>query len=201
MKVVTKGFLLAVLFAAIVACSGGGGQTAPCEAAEAVNEYAVYSAAIEEFSRGRNAKSIVISDRTEDVSDPAGVTSGWVGRCEAFVPDAEKSIAASFRERNRQPLKLTRGLTLVGDYVLVSEADLKAIPSDRMRLEGMGLKYPDAFGVIGLSRVGFNAEMNRAVVYISQGYCGLGCGEGFCMVLVREDCKWKVKKKGGVWMS
>jgi hypothetical protein len=84
---------------------------------------------------------------------------------------------------------------------LVSVGDLKSIPNDKMRLEGMSAKYPDAFGVVGLSRVGFNAEMNKAVVYISQGSCGLGCGEGTCMMLVKEDCKWKVKGRSGVWMS
>jgi len=189
--------MLAVSFAAIIACSGVGKAPAPCESGVEANEYSVYSAAVEEFSRGRNAKSVVISNRTVDVSDPASVTSEWVRRCEAFVPEAE----ASFRDRNRQPLELTRSFTLRDDYVLVSAGDLKSIPSDKMRLGGMGAKYPDAFGVIGLSRVGFNAEMNKAVVYISQGSCGLGCGEGTCMMLVKEDCKWRVKGRSGVWMS
>ncbi|MBV9928161.1 MAG: hypothetical protein JOZ96_24290 [Acidobacteria bacterium] len=193
----SKSLMLAVSFAAIIACSGVGKAPAPCESGVEANEYSVYSAAVEEFSRGRNAKSVVISNRTVDVSDPASVTSEWVRRCEAFVPEAE----ASFRDRNRQPLELTRSFTLRDDYVLVSAGDLKSIPSDKMRLGGMGAKYPDAFGVIGLSRVGFNAEMNKAVVYISQGSCGLGCGEGTCMMLVKEDCKWRVKGRSGVWMS
>ena len=193
----TKSLMLAVSFAAIIACSGGGRAPAPCESDVEANEYSVYSAAIEEFGRGRNAKSVVISNRTVDISDPASVTSEWVRRCEAFVPEAE----ASFRERNRQPLELIRSFTLKGEYVLVSAEDLKTIPNDKMRLEGMSVKYPDAFGVVGLSRVGFNAEMNKAVVYISQGSCGLGCGEGTCMMLVKEDCKWKVKGRGRVWMS
>jgi hypothetical protein len=201
MKAMTKSLTLAVLFAALIACSSGGKSPAPCESSIAANEYAVYSAAIEEFSRGRNGKSVVISNRTEDVSDPNSVTSEWVRRCEAFVPETEKSMVASFRDRNGQPLELTRDFTLKSDYVLASDADLKTIPSDKMRLEGIGAKYRDAFGVVGLSRVGFNAEMNKAMVYISQGYCGLGCGEGACMILVKEDCKWKVKDRGGVWMS
>lgn len=191
----------AALFAAVVACSVGVKAPAPCETGVAANEYAVYSAAIEEFRKGHNGNSVVIYNRTEDVSGPESVTSGRMRRCEAFVPETEESVAASFGERNRQPLELTRSFTLKGDYVLASDADLKTIPDDRMRLEGLAAKYPDAFGVVGISRVGFNAEMNKAVVYISRGYCGLGCGEGACMVLVKEDCNWKVKDKGSVWMS
>lgn len=197
MNAINKSLILVVLFAGITACSGGGNVPGPCESGVEASEYSVYSAAIEEFNRGRNAKTVVISNRAVDVSDPASVTSGWARRCEAFVPETE----ASFRERNRQPLELTRGLTLKSDYVLTSVGDLKTIPSDKMRLEGMSAKYPDAFGVVELSRVGFNAEMNKAVVYISRGYCGLGCGEGTCMVLAKEDCKWKVKGRSGVWMS
>jgi hypothetical protein len=197
----TRRVVLAALLAALAACPGGGKSPAPCPSDAAANEYSVYSAAIEEFSRGRDARTVVISDRTEDLSDPRGVTGEWVRRCEALVPETEESMVTSFRGRNGQPLELTRSFTLRGDYVLASPADLKSIPSDRMRLEGMGAKYPDAFGVVGLSRVGFNAGMNKAVVYISRGHCGLGCGEGACMFLVREDCEWKVKDKGGVWVS
>lgn len=137
----------------------------------------------------------------EDVSDPAGVTGEWVRRCEASVGETDKATLDSYRERNIVPLELARQFTLGREYVLASASDLRDITGDRMRSEGIGARYPDAFGVVGLSRVGFNAETDRALVYISRRYCGLGCGEGTCMVLVREGCKWKVKEKGGVWMS
>lgn len=165
------------------------------------NEYAVYSAAIEEFSNGRRGKSVVISDRTEDVPDHASVTSEWVRRCEAFAPEGDEALLDSHRGRNKAPLELARAFTPGHEHVLASAADLRAIPGDKMRSEGARVKYPDAFGVVGLSRVGFNADMSRALVYISQRYCGLGCGEGACMVLVRGGCKWRVKDKGGVWVS
>lgn len=138
MKAVARSLVASVLSAAVVAW------------------YAVSSAAIEEFIEGRTGKLMVVSERTEDVSDPAGVTGEWVRRCEAFVRETDKTML------------------------------------DR---------YPDAFGVIGLSRVGFNAGTKRAVVYVSRRYCGLGCGEGACTVPVREGCKRKVREKGGVWMS
>jgi hypothetical protein len=201
MKAMAKRLIAAVLFATVAACSGGGKAPAPCESGAAANEYAVYSAAVEEFSKGHHGKSVVIYDRTIDASDPAGVTSEWMLRCGAFVPEADKAMLDSYKERNREPLVLARNFTLGREYVLASAADLIEIPNDRIRSEGVGAKYPDAFGLVWLSRVGFNAGMSRAVVYISRGACGLGCGEGACMVLVREDCQWKVKDKGRVWMS
>ena len=197
----TKSLIAAVLFAAVVACSGGGKAPAPCESGLAANEYAVYSAAIEEFSKGREGKSVVIYDRTEDVSDPAGATSEWVRRCEAFVPETDKAMLDSYRERNREPLVLARNFAHGRGYFLASTADLIEIPNDKIRSEGIGARYRGAFGLVRLSRVGFDAGMSRAVVYISRILCGLGCGEGACMVLVREGCAWKVKDKGGVWMS
>lgn len=141
MKAVARTLVASVLSAAVVACPGGKAPS-PCRTGPAAEEYAVFSAAIEEFIEGRTGKLMVVSDRAEDVSDPAGVTSEWVRRCEAFVRETDKT-----------------------------------------------------------SRVGFNAGTNRAVVYVSQRYCGLGCGEGACMVPVSEGCERKVREKGGVWMS
>lgn len=197
-----KVLVAAVLFAFVVACPGGGGKApAPCEPGAAANEYAVFSAAVEEFSKGHEGKPVVIYDQTEDVSDPAGVTSEWVSRCEVFVPESDKAMLDSYRGRTKEPLELARSFALGREYVLASAADLIDIPVDKMRSEGVGARYPGAFGVVRLSRVGFNAEMSGAVVYISRGACGLGCGEGACMLLVREGCTWKVKDRGTVWMS
>ncbi|HEX8190628.1 MAG TPA: hypothetical protein VF586_19870 [Pyrinomonadaceae bacterium] len=198
----SKRLIPVVLFLALVACSGGAVAPEPCDAGEAADEYAVYSAAVEEFSAGRDGTSVVILDHTQDVSDPGSAAGVWARRCEALVPEAEKSMADSYRERNRSPLVLSRYFTLKPeDYALTSEAELRTIPADAMRSEGFGAAYRDAFGVVGLSRPGFNAGTDKAVLYVSQGFCGLGCGEGVCMLLVREGCDWKVKAQRRVWMS
>ncbi len=98
-----KRLIAAVLFATVAACSGGGKAPAPCESGAAANEYAVYSAAVEEFSKGHDGKPVVIYDRTIDASDPAGVTSEWMLRCEAFVPEADKACSIVTRREIESP--------------------------------------------------------------------------------------------------
>lgn len=183
-----------VLFAlTAAACSHRGG----CKPEAGADEYAVYSAAIEELRGGNKGATVIINHAADAVSN----MREYVGRCEPFVPEGEKSLLDSFRESNRHPLELTRSFTLAGDYFLQPEGDLQAVPPDRMRMDGVRAKYPDAYGVVSLSRVGFDAEMTKAVVYVSQVACGLGCGEGVCMLLVKEDCRWKVKDKRLSWIS
>jgi hypothetical protein len=198
-----KKLIPALLLAALLACSGVGMRPAPCEAGADANEYAAFSAAIDEFSNGRDGTSVVILDHTEVALDPSMATSEWFSpqRCEELIPETETSMVGSYRERIRQPLKLAHEFAIGKNYVMASDEDLKAIPSERMRWAGIRDKYPDAFGVISLSRVGFNPDMTKAVVYISQGWCGIGCGEGVCMLLERRGCKWKVKDRHGIWIS
>lgn len=199
-KVVMKRLIPAALLAAFLGCPGGVKTPAPCETGAAGNEYAVYSAAVEEFTSGRRGGGVVIFDRTEDTS-ASRAAAEWVARCETFVPEAERAVADDYREKNKHPVGLNRDFAVGGDYALVPEEDFEDVPADRMRLEGLAVKHPGAFGVVRLSRVGFDPGRTRAVVYVSQVACGLGCGEGVCMMLVREGCKWKVKDKGWVWMS
>jgi hypothetical protein len=55
--------------------------------------------------------------------------------------------------------------------------------------------------VITLSRVGFNRDLTEALVGVSRGMCGRGCGEGTFVLLVREGGRWKVKDYYGSYMS
>lgn len=181
------------LFASLIACSRGGG----CKPDPGADEYAVYSSAIEELKGVDEGGTVVI----KHAADAASETAEYVGRCEALVPEGGRSLLESFRESNRHPLELARGFTLKGDYLLQPEGDLKTIPPERMRAEGLRAKYPDAYGVVSLSRVGFDAGATRALVYVSRVACGLGCGEGVCMLLVKEDCRWKVSDRRRSWIS
>src|ERR671926_720743 len=179
--------LIPALLLAAAAAGCAGGAKSPCAGDAEANEYAVFSAAVNEFGGGREGRRVVIFDHTEYAPE-SGEARSPLARCEGIFDGTEKPLADSYRERNRRPLELARRLTLGKEYALASAEDLKSIPAERMRLVGARDKYPDAFGVVSLSRAGFDPAMTKAVVYVAQGWCGLGCGEGVCMLLVRDGC-------------
>jgi hypothetical protein len=61
-------------------------------------------------------------------------------------------------------------------------------------------RYPDSVGLIVLSRVGFNAARNQAMVYI-QHVCGGLCGTGHYVLLEKNADQWRVVKESMVWVS
>lgn len=164
------------------------------------DEYDVYSSAISRLLEKHRSSSVVILERTEDVSDPHSVTSEWVHRCET-LPGGGQRVTDDFRDSNQRPVELRRNFNLGVEYKLISHDELKTIPEERMRLEGYRAKYPDSYGVISLSRVGFNEDKTQALLYISQISCGSGCGEGICMLLAKENSAWKVMAERLSWIS
>jgi hypothetical protein len=61
-------------------------------------------------------------------------------------------------------------------------------------------KYPDATGIIGLSRVGFNKSFTEAFLYIEVG-CGALCGNGYVAVIKRGLFGWDVEFLEHLWVS
>ncbi len=60
--------------------------------------------------------------------------------------------------------------------------------------------FPDSSGIIGLSRVGFNNENNKALVYFEIG-CGALCGNGYHAWLSKGIFGWKVEFLEHLWVS
>ena len=61
-------------------------------------------------------------------------------------------------------------------------------------------KYPDARGVISLSKVGFNQAKTEAFVRVEFTHCGL-CGRGDQVLLVKKSGVWTVKEIFNLWVS
>lgn len=209
-----KRLLIVAILVFLLGCSGtrdvrqpAENQASPsCKGDLTADEYAAYSALLlHKFSGGR----LVISDHTGTTPKPSSKSSydTWASdhwqRCEAMIPPSEPSMLAQFRNRNGQPHALARNFDLP-DYLLVTSEEIKkrmGYDIDKPGGGGVGEVYPDAVGVFSLSSVGFDEGRKRAVVYVVRGACGRGCGEGFCVLLSKENCEWKVEKAATFWMG
>ena len=88
-------------------------------------------------------------------------------------------------------------------YTLVSELDLQPVytsakPDAKTAL--LQEKIVKSYGVVALSRVGFNLTHTRAVIYVELQYCGL-CGGGQYYYLAKQNGVWRVIDAAGTWIS
>ena len=92
--------------------------------------------------------------------------------------------------KNEQARELSIGFKIKLPYVFLTKQDEEMFK----RRDGWDIfkqTYPGSFGYITFSAIGFNPAMDRALVYVTRG-CGLLCGSGHLVVLI---------KHGGVWDS
>jgi hypothetical protein len=61
-------------------------------------------------------------------------------------------------------------------------------------------EYPKSKGIIRLSRVGFNKELNEAFLYMEIG-CGALCGNGYHAWMSKSIFGWKVVLLEDLWIS
>lgn len=173
-----------------------------CKSDIVADEYAVYSAIVKaKFT----SKLIVIENITINAANPASSDSEYLQRCESLLSElteVDQAMLADFRKKNKLPYPLRRSFDVGSKYVLISERDIKRLGAgkdSRPNWAGFDAKYPGSSGDVSFSRVGFNSRMNRAVVYVVYGMCGLGCGEGMCIFLTKENGIWKIKKGATLW--
>jgi hypothetical protein len=97
------------------------------------------------------------------------------------------------------PLKPLLSFSL--PYGLIGSNELEDIfQTDRNGWDEFYQRYPNSPGTITLSRVGFNASMNHALVYIGiQSYWR--AGSGHFVVLEKENETWSVQGKILIWIS
>jgi hypothetical protein len=163
-------------------------------------EYAVDEAVIREAFSGEDVSYYVILDSTRP-NGRIGI-SGFHSEKLGVAPSARLSYTARNIFRFRLPSNLR--LRLPHPYKLVDQESLDVFsrpsrqPSPETQ-ELMGLMRR-SWGVITLSRVGFDSSNQYAVVYAQLTYCGL-CGEGTYLYLSKQSGGWHVVGRAGTWIS
>jgi hypothetical protein len=98
---------------------------------------------------------------------------------------------------------LPANLPLKHPHALASEQDLQLVytsanPDAKTAL--LQTKIVESYGIVALSRVGFNLTHTRAVIYVELLYCGL-CGGGQYYYLAKQNGAWRVIDVAGTWIS
>lgn len=179
-------------------------QTNSQEAEEA----AVYSVLVEQMSKNDRGDLIVVQDHTVNLyrftlptleGDPherlfESLQSGF--------PLAERETLASFRANNEQSWPITNHFLLRTRSRLISQQEIERFSPSKPGLwwEAFYRNYRGAAGFLMLSKVGFNREMNQALVYRAFA-CNDTCGFGSYIFLVKEGGRWRIRSVAERWVS
>ena len=136
------------------------------------DEYAVYSSLIKEiYLAGKKRNTPILVRDYTDFPELNGATLG------KSLKGLQTSTLDDLRAKNLRKFKLIRQFNLCSDYLLVNER-----------------ANPGVEDILGLSRVGFNADKTQALVHadeIKRWYVS----EGYLVLLEKENERWMVKRK------
>jgi hypothetical protein len=163
-------------------------------------EYAVYSALINEKYLKEADKLIVILDETE--GNTIGGNEPDRDEIIRRLPSLLPFTIDDYEAKNKEPQGLRNLLRLNAEYVLLSERDRFQLFIGQFAegWERFKHKYPEAVSLVKLSKVGFNPEKNQALVYIDHS-CGAKCGAGAYALLKKEGGVWTGEGVAQIWVS
>jgi hypothetical protein len=159
------------------------------------DEYAVYGSVIQSNWPGQ--AQIVVADKT-DFSNLTNVETLIDGN----LPGLEKDTLSQFIQVNKQNYSLEDHFQIDASIILLSQTDLKAIFDQNLEdsWKRFFKKYPSSQGLLTLSRVGFNAQKDQALVYFGNSK-GSVDGVGYVALLSDENNTWVLIKQISIWIS
>ena len=114
----------------------------------------------------------------------------------------EQETVSDFIFKNANPYPLQDFFDLDYPVVLISNEEIEEL-FQLGTFEGWRNfyeKYPGSQGIMELSRVGFNAEMDQAIVYMGNQQGSLS-GSGNVYYLIKVNGEWVVQYVDPAWIS
>jgi len=171
----------------------------------AAEEYAVYSALLDGIKQspndGKAVSLFVVDDKTSGV--PNSCLPDEIAKWEKEIKaDELRPLLEGLLAKNKESYTLGRHFAITRSYLLLTADDVSNFFGNK-DLDGWGdfyEKYPNSSGHITFSRVGFNADMTKAILY-RETYCGVLCAYGGYVLLGKEKGKWNVTRGFLCWQS
>jgi hypothetical protein len=189
--------LLLVSIVLITSCVGSNATLASVM----TEEYAIYDAVIESFYLTESIELIVLRDHTVTGAYPRGSLDINLENVQRKLgPAIQSETLNDYKGKNGQTQKLGKRFSLDVQYILLSETEFNEIFDTGEGWSQFYATYPNSQGIMTLSRVGFNAEMDQALVYVGNESDFLG-GTGYYVLLARKGDAWVIQTKVVVWIS
>ena len=160
-----------------------------------IEEYAVYNDLLESRFAGSDIGQVLFIDQTDTVSK--GLIEQDLTAFQKSTP-LDGELINSFVERNQESYPLKPDLDFGLDYQLLSQEEVDEL---RAQDEASGWtllydKYPNAYGFVHLSPVGFNADFSQALVFMGTYHYDRAL-EGGYYLMIRQDGHWIIEAEYG----
>jgi hypothetical protein len=184
--------VIAAFVLALTAC--GPSASMPSQADIDKEEQAIYAT----FFSVNTRTAVILRDTSTTVS--ADGSPEYMKNIASSLPGISNETLDNFVQRNIKPGQLSPDMSLGVDYVLLSTDELAQITSQPNWGEVMNEKYPNSGGYKIFSRVGFNATLDQAMIYVGH-VAGPMMGGGFYYLMEKQDGQWVIKQQIMVWIS
>jgi len=116
------------------------------------------------------------------------------------IPEIGWDTLDDFERKNMSPSTLDYQFDLKTKYLLFNHEEQLELGHAGSYWDRFYTRYPDSHGRISFSRVGFNRDKTKALVY--RGWlAGSLAGGGHVVFLSKVDDRWIVKKRIAIWIS
>jgi hypothetical protein len=171
------------------------------------DEYAVWSVLLTKKYATEGTKRLVIEDQT------ALLPSDLIVSHLADLENASDAVS-DLKTKNQRPYIMENKFSVSLPCILISkgtENGLFHFPGDN-RIDAEAVKnidqgwrqfyqdFPDAGGILSISRVGFNSDKSLAIVYISAKK-SMMIANGKCYVLAKKNGSWELEDEVLIWFS
>jgi hypothetical protein len=115
--------------------------------------------------------------------------------------DVSAQTVDNFRTRNDKAYPLQKDMEIGAAYIFLSQSEMRQIFSqNKDGWQSFYQQFPDAPGIVSLSRVGFNQRLDQALVYIGIQRNWLA-GGGYYVLLNKENGTWVIDQQVMIWIS
>ena len=168
---------------------------------DASTQYALWSALIT-HGLGADAKSVVIAQRTTDETSAVLAPDAKLEDV-ATKLDVSPTLLNAWVAANQSSLSLERQFSLRAQYHLLDDktrADIFTGDDAAANWGRFRAKFPDAPGLLRLSRTAVDAPAGHALAYI-EFTCGPACGSGRLIRALRKGKNWTVISGELIWIA
>jgi len=164
------------------------------------DDYAIFVAATSDLFAKNKIEKVIFLDHTS-LGFPPGMAAmtQFGGKAQELLREVPKDAKDAFDLRNKSPLMLDSSkFGLPFQVTLLTAGD--AEKSVKAGWKQFHKRYQKSAGITLLSLPGINAERDHALQYVGNS-CDSLCGEGWLLLLVKENGQWKVLRKMVIWVS
>lgn len=163
-------------------------------------DYEVYSALIDKMYARDEVTSLVIFNQTTSYVLPYKDLNEALRNINERVPGGiANEVIEDFSTKNKLPRTLHSRFSVKVPYTLLNKEDLNSIFQQSNGWSEFLRRYPKQ-SLLEFSGIGFNPEMNQALVYTSTESGGKS-GSGYYVLLTKENGNWSIKYKFEAWTS